>query len=437
MKDILNSLIGSRLAVSLVLLLLIVSFNSHSANAIEEQAIFIDEILAIVNEDIITVREFETTLELFREENPKLSAERAQQQAFEQMVTNNLQLQRAKELGIQITDRRLNQTIESIARENGLSLYAFQQRVSESGLSYSEFREKIRDELTISQVRKNQVDARIRISENEIDDLLSAQAGAINPNAEFQIAHILVALPQAANPEQIQNARQKALDLLSKAQNGEEFTNLARDFSDGPNALNGGDLGWRKAAELPTLFYRQVPNMAINEITDPVRSPNGFHLVKLMGKRNEQKVLIDEVNARHILIKPSALLSPEAAKQKLADLRAEILAGADFSELAKTHSEDTGSGADGGNLGWMSPDNFVDNFAEQVKTLPLNQLSPVFKSQFGWHIVEVLERRKQDSTAELIRTKAKQFLHKRKYEEELQRWLRELRDEAFIELKNA
>ena len=415
-------------------------FASASAMAQSpEDGVLLDQIVALVNEDVIMQSELDARLVQVRE---KIDAERQppedvlKRQLLERMVIERLQLQFAQQMGIQIDDLTLNRTMNEIAQGNGLSLPAYREKIIAEGLDYDAFREQVRDEMTISRLRQRQVDSRINVSDQEIDDFIASQSGAVDRDVEYRLGHILVSIPEAATPEQIQAARKKAETLRRRiVEGGESFEQVATAESDGQNALQGGDLGWREAGRLPTLFARPVTLMQVGGVSELIRSPSGFHIIKLTDRRGGQQSTVVQTHARHILIRPSAVMSEAEARQTLITLRNRVLAGEPFADLARANSMDPGSARDGGDLGWADPGMFVPEFEEVMNAMQPGQISEPFRSPFGWHILEVVERRTHDNTRELIRAKAREYIGERKREEELELWLRRLRDEAYVEYR--
>jgi peptidyl-prolyl cis-trans isomerase SurA len=356
-------------------------------------------------------------------------------QLLERMILERLQLEQARQVGIRIDDEELNRIIERIAAQNDLTLLQFRDALQRDGVSFAAFREEIRNEVIITRLRKNRIDKRVDVSPQEIDNLLEAQRRDQSQNEELHLQHILIALPSDASPEQIAERRRKTEQVLGELRAGADFGNMAISHSAGPQALEGGDIGWRRLAQLPAAFAKAVATMEVGEISEPVRSTSGFHLLKLLEKRGEQRHLVRQVNARHILIKTSALISDREAQARLERLRERILAGEDFATLARAHSDDTGSARNGGELGWADPSIYVQAFRDTIKQSKPGAISAPFKSQFGWHILQVEQWRDYDNTAEYERKRAFEALRERKVEEETENWLRRLRDEAYIEIR--
>jgi peptidyl-prolyl cis-trans isomerase SurA len=402
----------------------------------------LDHIVAVVNDDVILESELERQMtrvssELSQRGTPMPPRHIFERQVLERLILTRIQLQEAELGGIRVDDERLNQTIRRIADDNQVSLEEFRRILESDGYSFVQFREDIRSEIIISQLRQRQVDNRIIVTDREIDNYLANQEQQGNIDSEYHLAHILIAIPAGADANQIEALRAKAEDAVQRARSGADFSLLAAEMSDGQGALEGGDLGWRKADRLPSLFAPFAKNMNPGEISDIIESPNGYHIVKLLDRRAGEKIMIPQTKARHILITPNELVSEDDAITRLEQIKIRLDGGADFAELARAHSDDRGSALKGGDLGWVSPGDLVPEFEEVMNQLTLNETSRPFKSRFGWHVVQVLERRKYDGTDAVIRSKAREAIRQRKSEEELQTWLQRLRDEAYVEFRLA
>ncbi len=400
----------------------------------------LDRIIAVVNNDVITRVELDKRLQLVKKQlgsRTQLPEDAIlRKQVLERMIMEKLQLQVARRSGIRVDDETVNRVIENIARENKLDMEQFRQVLERDGMSFAEFRENIRNELIINELRKRQVNSKITVSEQEVDNYLANQANLENRQQEYHLGHILVATPEAATPDQIRQARERAEALRARILAGEDFASIAIGIADGPQALKGGDLGWRKAEQMPTFFSRLVADMKVGDVSQPLRSASGFHLIKLLGKRRpQQSHEVEQTLARHILIKPNQIVSSEDARKHLESLRARILAGEDFGQLARAHSADTVSAAEGGSLGWVNPGTMVPRFEEEMNKLQPGEISQPFRTRFGWHIVQVMSRRKHDDSEQFIRNQARMVIGKRKAEEAAQNWLRRLRSEAYVEYR--
>lgn len=420
----------------LLLLPLLLLLAWQAPAAVEE----LNGIAAVVNDDVITRSELQqrvkTIVGQLRAQHTQLPPQAIlERQILERMIVEKLQLEQAEQLGIRIDDEALNQIIANIAKENGLTLIQFRDTLEREGISFAYFRQQIRDEVTITRLRNSRINNRITVSPQEVDTFLDGQHRQQAGNEEYHLLHILIALPSDATPEQIETAHATAEKVQGELQAGADFRRTAITYSNGQQALEGGDIGWRRAGQLPTIFSDVVAKMAIGELSPIIRSPSGFHLLKLEEKRGETRNIVRQAHARHILIRSSDLVSDSEAQQRLARLRERILGGEDFAALARANSEDPGSAVKGGDLGWADPSIFVDTFRETIEKTRPGTLSEPFKSQFGWHILEVLDWRDYDSTEEVQRNKAFEALRQRKIEEETENWLRRLRDEAYVEIR--
>ncbi|MEX2524164.1 MAG: peptidylprolyl isomerase [Gammaproteobacteria bacterium] len=403
-------------------------------------AVELDRIVAVVNDDVVMASELEERLRTVRDQLREQGTQmpptsQLKKQVLDRLIMNKLQMQMARQTGIRVDDETLNRTISGIAAENGVSLTQFRDILERDGYSYAQFREDIRNEIMISRLRQRAVDNRVSVSEREIENHLANQQHQGETEVEYRLSHILVALPRSPTSGDLENTREKAEQILDELRNGAEFGKTAATYSDGQQALEGGDLGWRKAGQLPTLFSGAVSNMEKGDISDLIRSSSGYHIVKLTDIRDSEKVVITQTHARHILIRPDEMTSEEDAFRRLNQLRMRIQGGDDFAELARGHSNDTVSAADGGDLGWVSPGELVPEFEEVMGSLNPGEVSEPFQTQFGWHIVQVLERREHDSTEDIKRARAREAIRERKLEEARENWLREMRDEAYVEYR--
>ncbi len=403
-----------------------------------ENIVELESIAAIVNNDVISsselTRKTREIEERLRQNSTPLPSESVlRQQVLENLITQHLQLQIAHRAGIRVNDEMLNRAVRNIATQNKISLEQFRDVLEKDGYDYTRFRENLRNDIAIDRLRQRQVDNRITVSEEEIDNFLANLKAQGVTDQAYHLGHILIAVPEAARPEQIQAAQQKAEQILEKLRAGADFAQMAVSISDDPQALQGGDLGWRKAGQLPSLFADTVVKMQPGKISNLIRSPSGFHIIKLLEKRDEQSQVITQTRARHILIRPNELTPEQEVKNRLLQLKQRIEAGDDFATLARSNSEDPGSTAAGGDLNWVDPGTMVPEFEQQMTKLEVNQISEPFKSRFGWHIVQVLERRNHDDQGKTRRSKVRELIRQRKIEQETQNWLRQLRDEAYVE----
>ena len=398
----------------------------------------IDKIVAVVNDEVIVRSALDQQIGMIKQELSRQKIqlpppEEFEKQVLDNMILTHLQLQLAKSTGIDIEESSLNETLRNIAAQNNMNLETFRQTIEKDKYSYERYREDIRNQLIIKRLQQRQVVNRITVTPQEIDNFLANQHQQGQGEIEYHLLHILIATPEAASPEQIEMKQKQANEVVQKLKAGADFQATAVAVSNAPKALEGGDLGWLKEGELPSLFQDVVNKMSVGEMSQPLRNASGFHIIKLIDQRSHQKNLVTQTQVQHILIKTSELVSDFEAKSHLEALKDRIDTGEDFAQLAKTNSEDATSSAKGGLLGWVSPGEIDPEFDQVINKLPKNQTSAPFKSRYGWHIVQVLDRRTYDNTDQALRTQAAQQIQQRKIEEELQSWLRQLRDEAYVE----
>ncbi|MDD0973410.1 peptidylprolyl isomerase [Pseudomonas fontis] len=400
----------------------------------------LDSVVAIVDNDVVMKSQLDQRVHEIQQTIAKRGgavppAGVLDQQVLERLIVENLQLQIGDRSGIRITDEELNQAIGTIAQRNGMSLEQFRAALAHDGLSYDDAREQVKREMIISRVRQRRVAERIQVSEQEVKNFLASDMGKMQLSEEFRLANILIPTPESANSTAIQAAAQQAAEIYKQLKQGADFAQVAIARSASDNALEGGEMGWRKAAQLPPPFDQMLARMSVGDITEPLRTPGGFIILKLQEKRGGQAMMRDEVHVRHILIKPSEIRSEAATKQLAEKLYDRIQNGEDFSELAKSFSEDPGSALNGGDLNWIDPNALVPEFREEMARAQQGVVTKPFKTQYGWHVLEVMGRRATDSTEQAREQQAMNVLRNRKYDEELQTWLRQIRDEAYVEIK--
>lgn len=400
----------------------------------------LDRIVAIVNDDVITHTQLDDAGTVIRRQieqnNGRLPPpEVFDRQVLERLINMRMQLQLAERTGIRVDDTTLNRTLTNIAAQNNLSLGEFRDVLEQDGFNFEKFREDMRDEIIISRLHQRQIENEITISETEVERFLDAQKTQGRATDEYHLAHILVAVPESATPEKIQDAQRRVDTVMAELRDGADFSQMAMTYSDSPQALEGGSLGWRKAGELPTLFASVVPRMQVGGISEIMRSPSGFHIIKLLDYRGAGRHVITQTHARHILLKPNELVLETDVIARLNEFRERIAAGADFADLATRHSADSATARKGGDLGWLSPGDTVPPFEEAMNALAPGEISEPVQSSFGWHIIQTLERREHDDTEEFERNKARELIRKRKIDEETQAWLRRLRDETFVDYR--
>jgi len=400
----------------------------------------LNRVVAIANNDVILSSELDESInqvirQLSEKGTPIPEHAILVKQVLERLVVDSLQLQVAADNGISISDSMLNTEIQDLARENGVSLSEFRDILERDGYDYSQFRENLRKQLIIQQIRRQMVASRIKVTDQEIDNLLARLKASGQGDIEYHLSHILIAIPEAASPEEIQATEQRANNILTRLRNGEDFAEIAIAESDGQTALEGGDIGWRSLGQVPGLFVDTVETMQVGDISNLIRSSGGFHIIKLLGKRGDERHLVEQTRARHILLKPDAVNTDEEVKLRIQQLEIRLLGGEDFATLARAHSQDTLSAARGGDLGWINKGETVPAFEEVLEKLEPGKISKPVKTRFGWHIVEVQERRMHDSTEDFERSKVRELIRTRKYDEELFLWLRRLRDESYVEYR--
>lgn len=400
----------------------------------------LDRIIAVVNDDVVMRSELDEKVrtvasQLDEQGTPLPPKGVLERQVLDRLILTKLQIQEAQHTGIRVDDESLNRTISNIAAENKLSLAEFRKILEADNYSYIKFREDIRNEILISRLVQRQVNNRVNVTDSEIENFLATmeQQGAIDK--EYKISHILIAIPQNASLKTIENVKITAEDVLKELKSGKDFAQLAATYSDGQQALDGGDLGWRKAGQVPTLFADFVAIMNIGDISDLITSSSGYHIIRLDDVRTGKQIIITQVRARHILIRPNEIEKTEDVVRRLNQLSLRIENGEDFAELARGHSQDTLSAAQGGDLGWVDPGDLVPEFEQVMNSLTEGEISPPFESQYGWHIVQVLERRQHDNTEDAIRTQAREAIRERKLAEAKDNWLRQMRDDAYVEYR--
>jgi peptidyl-prolyl cis-trans isomerase SurA len=400
----------------------------------------LDAIVAVVDEDVVLASELLSRLKSIREQFAEQQAQLPSDdilvsQLMERLIIESLQMQEAERRGVQIDDETLTRAVMSFAERNGMSAEQFRQALAADGVSYVEFREQIKQEMTLQRLQRNLVNRRITITDSDIDDLLNSPYYQQLLSDEFRVGHILLAIDDKATEEAIQEAAKQAVEIVEELRAGADFAQMAVARSAGSRALEGGDLGWRRAGELPSLFADQVLALEPGETAEPIRSASGIHIVQLLEQRGAGMQKEEQTLLRHILVMPSEIRSEAEAEALIRQVYDELKAGGDFVALAAEHSEDPGSALNGGDLGWTSGNEFVPAFRDAMYATPTGELSEPLRSQYGWHILEVQERREQDLSEETRRNMAMQILHQRRFDEELQEWLKELRDEAFVEMR--
>lgn len=398
----------------------------------------VDRIVAVVNDQVITQNDLNERVALivrqFQRQGGQLPpADVLSRQILERMINDLVQVQLAKETGIRVDDATLDRTIERIAQENKLSVRDFRLALERDGIKYSRFREDIRNEILVARLREREVENAVVVTDAEIETELAREARDKTADTEFRLAHILLLVPPQASPEQIEARRVRALQALSELRRGTDFAKVAATYSDAPDAMQGGSLGWRPAGRLPTLFLDALERMQPGDVSDILRSPNGFHMVKLLEKRGKAAPAgVQQAHVRHILLRAREGLSESEARERLRRLRERIVTGTDFAEIAKVHSEDA-SAQKGGDLGWVAPGDTVPEFERAMNALKEGEVSEPIQTPFGWHLVQVVQRRSDELSDDRKKAAARQAIRARKADEAYQDWLRQIRDRAFVE----
>jgi peptidyl-prolyl cis-trans isomerase SurA len=416
---------------------------SALAEELSETGQFLDGVAAIVNEGVVLKSQLREQTELIiaraGKTNPPMQLPPPnilREQLLERLVITEIQLQRAARIGLQISDQMLNQAIARLAAQQGIAFEDIPAALAADGVEYSAFRSELRDEMTLDQLRRIDVGQRISVSPREIQQCIADLEGNVAINSDYNLSHILISMPESASTTQIDAAKNKADDIYKQLQDGAEFSEMAIRYSDAETSLEGGALGWMKGDQLPTLYTDVVIEMQDGDVSEPFRSSSSFHIVKINEMRSaDQRSEIDQVNVRHILITPNEIIDDETAKQRLEDALKRIGEGEEFGEIAKLLSDDPGSANDGGEMGWTGPGTFVEEFDAVVEATEIGTVSEPFRSPFGWHILEVLDRRVYDNTEDLKESNCDMRIRNSKMEEESQLWIRRLRDDAFVDLR--
>jgi peptidyl-prolyl cis-trans isomerase SurA len=429
-----------RVVLSLLLTLAATQGLAQQPRPAPVRAQSLDRVVAIVNDEAITQYELDdakrVVLDQLKKQNvAQPSSDVLDKQVLERLITERALLQYAKENGIKVDDTQVERTIQRIAEDNKMTVEDVRKTLARDNVPYSRYREDIRNEITIQRVREREVDSRINVSDAEVDIYLATLKAQSGGEAEYRLAHILVLVPEQATPDQIEVRRRRAEEALRNIKTGGDFGQAAATFSDAGDALQGGNLGWRSGARLPTIFVEAVRNMKVGEVSPVMRSAAGFHIVKLVDKRSRNEpAVVNQTHARHILIRVNEITSESDGKIKIDRLKDRLETGAKFEDLAKLYSEDA-TAAKGGDLGWLNPGDVVPAFEDAMNRLAVKQVSAPVRTTFGWHLIEVLERRKQDVTADRERAQAQLAIRQRKSDEAFDDWVRQTRDRAYVEIR--
>lgn len=432
----------ARLASFILTLALLPALTLSQTRELSSSGVLLDRIAAIVNDGVVLMSELdqqtEQIIERLREQNTELPPRNVlRRQILERLIIEEIQMQRAQRLGIEVSDEMLNGALADIAQRNNISFADLPRALESQGIDYRAYREDMSKQITLQLLRQRDVINRINISPRELEQALARLQSAPDQNSEYNVSHILISVPVTASPEQIQAREARAQEVYEKAKAGQDFAQLAVTYSDSTTNIEGGALGWRKGSQLPSILSDLVPKMKPGDISEPIRTPSGFHIFRLNEVRGGiQQAIVSQVHARHILLRPNELEDDETVRQKLADIRRRVLEGGeDFGAIAAVTSQDPGSAPQGGDLGWAGPGTFVPEFERQLDALNENEISEPFRTPYGWHIVQLLGRRVHDVTQDRLRQMVFAQLRESKAEEETELWLRRLRDEAFVEYR--
>jgi peptidyl-prolyl cis-trans isomerase SurA len=411
------------------------------AGATNRGPLLIDRIVAVVNKDVITQRDLNerlavVTSQLRRQNTPLPPLEVLERQVLERMIIDRIQVQFAQETGVRIEDAQVDRTVAMIAEQNKLTPAEFRRALEREGIPFDKFRGDIRDEMLIGRLREREVDGKIQIAESDIDNFLDEVQNTAAAT-EYNLAHILVRVPESATPDQVEARFKRAQEAQAKARSGADFAQLAVSFSDAPDALQGGGMGWRPQDRLPELIASELAKMKPGEVTEVLRSPAGFHVVKLIDRRGggAGSFVVQQTRARHILVRVNELVSEAEAQRKIMVLRQRLVEGANFAELARLNSDDTVSAMRGGELGWVVPGDVVPEFERAMSQLKVGEISQPVRTQFGLHLIQVEDRRTADLAVDRKRLEARKALRERRADEAYQDWLRQLRDRAYVEYR--
>lgn len=400
----------------------------------------LDRIVAVVNKEVITQFDLSERVtrvqrDLQRRGTSSVDSSEIERQVLERLIVEKVQLQYARETGLRVDDLELDRTVNRVAENNKLSLTEFRQRLESDSIPFAAFREELRNEILLTRLRDREVTSKLTVSEGEIENLIFEQGEKKETGTEYNIAHILVRIPEQATPAQVEARRARTEEALKRLKDGADFAQLAATYSDAPDALQGGVVGWRNQQRLPELFVEALAGLKPGEVSGVFRSPAGFHFVKLIDMRGAgAPLLVEQAHVRHILVRTSELVSENEARRKLLGLRDRIVNGVNFAELARLNSDD-GSATRGGDLGWVYPGDTVPEFERAFTELKLMEVSEPVKTPFGWHLIQVLDRRTADMSTDRRRVEARKALLERKGDEAYQEWLRQMRDRAYVELR--
>ncbi|WP_374089880.1 peptidylprolyl isomerase [Methylomicrobium lacus] len=403
------------------------------------RAEMLDNIVAIVEDDVVLEHELEKETymiaERMRASNVEMPpASTLRRQVLEKLIVDRLQKQLAEKAGITVSDEMLNSAVTEIARNNKMSPDEFRNELISQGMAYKSFVDNVRNEIMVNQLRAREIGSRVKVTDREVEHYLETQGKVGSDSVQYHLGHILIAVKEGASAAEIQTAKSKADDIVAKLREGQDFTHTAVSNSDDDNALSGGDLGWRNLNDIPSIFADTAKKMTVGAVSDPIRSPSGFHIIKLLESKGSDNHMVTKTEVRHILIKTNELIDDNEAKKRLLALKERIADGDDFAALARAHSDDKGSALKGGSLGKVNPGDLVKEFETTMNGLAINEISDPVQTQFGWHLIQVLDRETKDNSDEHKKNMAREAIRKRKIEEETELWLRRIRDEAYVEI---
>ena len=433
----------SYLAFSLAALLALTGSTAFAqTRELSSSGELLDRIAAVVNDGVVLTSQLDAqtdeVTERLRQQKTELPPRNVlRRQILERLIVEEIQIQRADRLGVEVSEEMLNGALDDVAKRNNIGFPDLPAALAQQGVDYRDFRDEVRRQLKLQLLRQRDVIARINISPRELDQFMARQANAPDQNAEYNISHILISVPVTASPEQIEEREKRAREVYEKAKGGEDFAQLAVAYSESSTNIEGGSLGWRRGPQLPSIIAERIAQMKAGEVSEPIRTPSGFHLFRLNELRGgQQQAVVAQIHTRHILLRTNELEDDQTVETKLAGIRERVLnGGEDFAAIAAVTSQDPGSAADGGDLGWTGPGTFLPEFEQEVAGLKDNEISKPFKTKYGWHIVQLLGRRDHDATEDVKQQRAYAQLRESKAEEETELWLRRLRDEAFVEYR--
>lgn len=420
-------------------LMAVIAMTAPGLASAQDRGVPLDGIAAVVEDEVVLRSELERRVEQVRADILRSGGQMPpdeffRRQVLDQLIVERLQLQRARSAGISVSEDMLNQAMNSIARNNDMSLAEFTRAVEADGLDFADIRESVRKDMIVNQLRQREVIENVHVSQREVEAFLASQDARTLDDREYRVHHILLRTGSTVDAEETDRVRALAEDLVRRARDGADFTELAYAHSQGQQALQGGDLGWRKLTQLPTVFAERLVSMRVGDVADVVRTAGAFHVIKLSDVRGErERLVIQQTRVRHILIRTTPMLTPERAEARLAELRRRIMDGGSFEDIARRNSEDPSSAVNGGELGWIAPGDTVGPFEDTMNSLEPGEISEPFMTRFGWHILQVLERREHDGTDDMRVAQARRILHERKTEEQTELWVRRLLEEAYVE----